>query len=76
MPATANTAALAFRLTTTKAVEDHPAPCPANNVTLLTRGLRAGDERAYRDFHDRYFDRLYQFLVAVARGREDEAQEA
>ena len=26
--------------------------------------------------HDRYFDRLYCFLLVVARGREDEAQEA
>lgn len=43
---------------------------------MLTRGLAAGDERAFCEFHRRYFDRLYQFLLVVARGREDEAQEA
>ncbi len=45
-------------------------------VMLLTRGLAAGDEAAFREFHQRYFDRLYQFLLVVARGKEHEAQEA
>ncbi len=42
----------------------------------LTRGLSAGDEHAFAEFHALYFDRLYQFLLVVARGHEDEAQEA
>jgi RNA polymerase sigma-70 factor (ECF subfamily) len=42
----------------------------------LTQGLAAGDEGAFREFHAVYFDRLYQFLLVVARGQEDEAQEA
>jgi RNA polymerase sigma-70 factor (ECF subfamily) len=42
----------------------------------MTRRLAAGDDDAFREFHSLYFDRLYQFLLVVARGREDEAQEA
>lgn len=47
-----------------------------NGVALLTRRLAAGDEEAFREFHQLYFDRLYQFLLVVARGQEHEAQEA
>ena len=42
----------------------------------MTRGLAAGDEEAFREFHTLYFDRLYQFLLVVARGQEHEAKEA
>jgi RNA polymerase sigma-70 factor (ECF subfamily) len=45
-------------------------------IAELTRGLASHDEEAFRDFHARYFDRLYQFLLVVARGQEHEAQEA
>jgi RNA polymerase sigma-70 factor (ECF subfamily) len=45
-------------------------------VGELTRRLTAQDEEAFREFHARYFDRLYQFLLVVARGQEDEAREA
>jgi len=45
-------------------------------VAALTRRLSAGDETAFREFHARYFDRLYQFLLVVARGQEHEAREA
>lgn len=56
-------------------------PVSANDKTsaaiaALTRGLTAHDEAAFREFHARYFDRLYQFLLVVARGQEHEAQEA
>ncbi len=46
------------------------------DVSGLTRKLAAGDEAAFTEFHGRYFARLYQFLLVVARGNEDEAQEA
>ena len=52
------------------------APETSALVVRLTRGLAAGDEVAFREFHDAYFNRLYQFLLVVARGREEEAQEA
>lgn len=42
----------------------------------MTAGIRAGDEKAFREFHRLYFDRLYQFLLVVARGNEDEARDA
>jgi RNA polymerase sigma factor (sigma-70 family) len=45
-------------------------------VAQLTRRLAAGDEAAFREFHARYFDQLYAFLLVVARGQEHEAQEA
>ena len=46
------------------------------DIESLTSRLAAGEETAYSEFHTRYFDRLYQFLLVVSRGREDEAQEA
>jgi RNA polymerase sigma-70 factor (ECF subfamily) len=46
------------------------------SVAELTRRLAAHDEEAFREFHARYFDQLYQFLLVVARGQEHEAQEA
>jgi RNA polymerase sigma-70 factor (ECF subfamily) len=50
----------------------------AESVSIgeLTRRLAAHDEEAFREFHGRYFDRLYQFLLAVARGQEHQAREA
>jgi RNA polymerase sigma-70 factor (ECF subfamily) len=45
-------------------------------IAELTRRLAAHDEAAFREFHARYFERLYRFLLVVARGQEDEAQEA
>lgn len=48
----------------------------SGTIALLTRGLAAGNEAAFREFHAAYFDRLYQFLLVVTRGHEDQAQEA
>ncbi len=45
-------------------------------IARLTRALAAGDEEAFRQFHAAYFDRLYRFLLVVARGQEQEAQDA
>lgn len=45
-------------------------------IADLTRRLAARDEEAFREFHTRYFDRLYQFLLVVAHGQEQEAQDA
>ncbi len=50
-----------------------PAP---GDIESLTRRLAAGEEMAFSELHTQYFDRLYQFLLVVSRGREDEAQEA
>jgi RNA polymerase sigma-70 factor (ECF subfamily) len=67
----------ALRLTGNKTVAEDSTSQPASaDVALLTRRLAAGEEAAFREFHARYFDRLYQFLLVVARGQEHEAQEA
>jgi RNA polymerase sigma-70 factor, ECF subfamily len=46
------------------------------DIARLTRRLAAGDEEAFREFHARYFDRLYQFLLVIERGHEDQTREA
>jgi RNA polymerase sigma-70 factor (ECF subfamily) len=57
-------------------VAEVPAKNSAPDIALLTAGIRAGNEDAFRAFHQLYFDRLYQFLLVVARGNEDEARDA
>jgi RNA polymerase sigma-70 factor, ECF subfamily len=46
------------------------------DVAVLTRGMAAGDEAAYRVFYDAYFHRLFRYLLVVAAGNEDAAGEA
>jgi len=46
------------------------------DVAALTRQLVAGDESAYRVFHDAYFDRLSHYLLVVTAGNEDATREA
>jgi RNA polymerase sigma-70 factor (ECF subfamily) len=57
------------------AAETPGDPLAPDAVVLLTRQMAEGDEDAFRRFHQLYFDRLYQFLLAVARGREQEARD-
>jgi RNA polymerase sigma-70 factor, ECF subfamily len=45
-------------------------------IVELTRRLATSDEMAFREFHALYFNRLYQFLLAVTRGDEHAAQDA
>jgi RNA polymerase sigma-70 factor (ECF subfamily) len=42
---------------------------------VLTLGLAAGDEGAFRQFHAEYFDRLLRYQLVVARGDEEQARE-
>lgn len=58
------------------AVETSSPPATADDTLRLTRRLAAGDEAAFREFHDRYFHPLYRFLLVVSRGSVIEAQEA
>jgi RNA polymerase sigma factor (sigma-70 family) len=46
------------------------------DLVELTRGLAAGDDDAFREFHRRYFDRLYRLLLLLCRGEEIEARDA
>jgi RNA polymerase sigma-70 factor (ECF subfamily) len=48
----------------------------AASIQLLTRQMALGGEEAFCEFHNLYFDRLYQFLLAVTRGQEQEARDA
>ncbi|HMP82258.1 MAG TPA: sigma-70 family RNA polymerase sigma factor [Verrucomicrobiota bacterium] len=52
------------------------ATANAGEIVVLTRRLAAQDEAAFREFHARYFDRLYRFLLVVTRGHEPSALEA
>lgn len=45
-------------------------------VAVLTRALVAGDEAAYRTFHDAYVPRLHRYLLVVTAGDEDATREA
>ena len=47
-----------------------------SEISILSRRLAAGEEAAFAEFHRLYFDKLYQFLLVVARGSGDEAREA
>jgi RNA polymerase sigma factor (sigma-70 family) len=56
--------------------EPNQSGATAGDIARLTRRLANGEEEAFREFHARYFDRLYQFLLAVTGGQEHEAQDA
>ncbi|MGC3958667.1 MAG: RNA polymerase sigma factor [Verrucomicrobiota bacterium] len=45
------------------------------SVRSLTQGMVAGNEAAYRSFHEAYFQRLLRYLLVLARGDEDAARE-
>ncbi len=51
-------------------------PSPAWGIPALTRGLAAGEEAAFREFHRVYFDRLYRLLLGLSRGAEGQARDA
>ena len=46
------------------------------DIAALTRAMAAGDETAYRQFYDGYFDRLLRYLLVVNGGNEEAAREA
>jgi RNA polymerase sigma-70 factor (ECF subfamily) len=63
-------------ITTRQTQRPGPSGPTSASAAELTRRLAAHDEEAFREFHARYFDRLYRFLLVVARGQEHEAREA
>jgi RNA polymerase sigma-70 factor (ECF subfamily) len=77
MPINTANAVLALPLTGGKSVETGSTQARVRGtVANLTQRLAAGEDEAFREFHARYFDPLYHFLLVVCRGREIEAQEA
>lgn len=68
---------IALRLPELTAVAEGQTKDATTGVTVsLTRRLAAGEEEAFRQFQALYFDRLYRFLLVVARGDETQAREA
>ena len=51
-------------------------PANPSPTSVLTRGLAAGDEAAFRQFHEEYFDRLLRYHLILARGDEHAARDA
>ena len=59
--------------------ENAPASRPqaaAPDIAALTRALARGDEAAFREFYDLYFDRLRRYLLVVTGGNEAVARDA
>lgn len=55
---------------------EHPASARHPEVAQLTTQMARGDEDAFRQFYDRYFNRLLGYLLVLTRGHEDSAREA
>ena len=51
-------------------------PEPPSEVLKLTARMFRGEEAAFREFYDLYFDRLLRYLLVVTRGQEEIAHEA
>lgn len=47
----------------------------AERVRLLTERMVSGEEAAFSEFHGRYSDRLFRYLLVLTRGQEDFARE-
>ena|SRR5579872_3938457 len=76
-PTPTATATLAIRLSEAQIVEKPSIDRAAQaRIVLLTRALASGDEAAFREFHQLYFDRLYRFLLAITHGQEEQAADA
>jgi len=57
-------------------VKTASATQPAADTALLTSRMAQNDEAAWREFYDRYFNRLLRYLLVLTAGREDAAREA
>src|ERR1041384_4194657 len=57
-------------------MEKTAASAVHTSIRDLTRGLAAGDEEAFRQFHAAYFNRLLRYLFVATKGDEHAAREA
>ena len=46
------------------------------DIAALTTRMARGDEAAWREFYELYFNRLLRYLLVLARGHEEAAREA
>ena len=77
MPSTTANSLISLRLPELTDVAERSVNRAASSaVVALTCRLAAGEEEAFRQFQELYFDRLYRFLLVVARGHETQAREA
>jgi len=51
-------------------------PKPAPDVPTLTARMAHGDEVAFREFYNLYFNRLLRYLIVVTNGQEEIARDA
>jgi len=58
-----------------RALTESPAPA-ISPIAVLTIGLAASDEAAFREFHAQYFGRLLRYQLVLARGDEQSARDA
>jgi RNA polymerase sigma-70 factor, ECF subfamily len=77
VPQPAANSLISLRLPELSAVAEGPTKnTTPGAIASLTRRLAAGEDEAFRQFQTLYFDRLYRFLLVVARGDETQAREA
>ncbi len=57
-------------------MEDGSRGRSPHQIAALTGALARGDEAAFREFFDAYFDRLLRYLLVVTGGNEPAAREA
>ena len=56
--------------------DDRLAAHSKTEISLLTIRMARGDEDAFREFYDHYFNRLLGYLLVLTSGHEDSAREA
>lgn len=49
---------------------------PTLPIKALTRAMSLGNETAFCEFYDAYFNRLFRYLLVVTNGNEESAREA
>jgi len=42
-----------------------------SDIRKITEGMTRGDEASFRRFYSLYFDRIYRYLLVIAKGDED-----
>ena len=52
-------------------------PTPATwDIETLTLSMKALDEQAYREFFNRYYHRLWSYLIVLSKGNESLVEDA
>ena len=57
-------------------MNDSRAETTRSSIDQLTRAMARGDEPAFREFHELYFDRLLRYSVVITFGDEEAAKDA